>query len=61
MLQRRPLLCSPREQEESPDIVTGMLQVFYINVYALLDRGATLSFVTPLVDNIYLCSTRYFN
>ena len=26
-----------------------MLQVFSINVYALLDPGATLSFVTPLV------------
>ena len=37
------------EQENSPDIVTGIFQVFSINVYALLDLGATLSFVTPLV------------
>ena len=29
--------------------MTGMLQVFSVNVYALLDLGATLSFVTPLV------------
>ncbi|XP_069145531.1 uncharacterized protein [Solanum lycopersicum] len=37
------------EQEISPDMVTGMLRVFSIDVYALLDPGATLSFVTPLV------------
>ena len=37
------------EQEDSPDVVTGMLHVFSINVYALLDSGATLYFVTPLV------------
>lgn len=36
-------------QEVSPKFVTGMLQVFSINVYALLDPGATLSFVSPLV------------
>ena len=29
--------------------MTGVLQVFYINVYALLYLGSTLSFVTPLV------------
>ena len=28
----------------------GLLKVFSIDVYALLDPGATLSFVTPLVD-----------
>ena len=42
-------LCSRREQETSPDVVTGMLKVFCIDVYALLDPDATLSFVTPLV------------
>ena len=26
-----------------------MLQIFFVNVYALLDLGATLYFVTPLV------------
>ena len=30
--------------------MNGMLQVFFVNVYALLDPGATLSFVTPLVS-----------
>ena len=30
-------------------MVTGMLQVFSLNVYDLLDPGATLSFDTPLV------------
>ena len=36
------------EQENSVDVVTGMLQVFLISVYALLDPGSTRSFVTPL-------------
>ena len=30
-------------------MVTGMLKVFSIDVYVLLDPGATLSFVTPLI------------
>ena len=35
------------EQKISLNVVTGMLQVFFINVYALLNPSATLSFVTP--------------
>ena len=35
--------------EETPDVVTGMLQVFNFDVYALLDPGANLSFVSPYV------------
>ena len=42
-------LCSSGEQESSPNVVTGMLQVFSIDVYALLDLGSTLSFFTPFV------------
>ncbi|XP_069145474.1 uncharacterized protein [Solanum lycopersicum] len=42
-------LRSRGEQETSPDLVTGMLKVFSPDVYSLLDPGATLSFVTPLV------------
>ncbi|XP_069143301.1 uncharacterized protein [Solanum lycopersicum] len=38
------------EQETSPDVVTAMSKVFSIDVYALLDSGATLSFITPLVS-----------
>ncbi|KAH0649063.1 hypothetical protein KY285_034311 [Solanum tuberosum] len=34
---------------ETPDVVTGMLQIFDLDVYTLIDSGATLSFVTPLV------------
>ncbi|XP_069145557.1 uncharacterized protein [Solanum lycopersicum] len=41
--------CARGEQEESLDFVTGMLQVFSIVVYNLLDHGATLSFLNPLV------------
>ena len=33
--------------EETPDVVMGMLQVFNFDVYALLDCGVNLSFVTP--------------
>ena len=32
-----------------PDVVTGILQVYSIYVYALLHPGAKLSFVTPLI------------
>ena len=35
-----------QDQEGSPDVVTGMLQVFDLDVYALLDPWANLSFVT---------------
>ena len=37
------------EQKSSLDVMNGILQVFSVNVYVLLDPGATLSFVTPLV------------
>ena len=43
-------LHSRGEQEESLDVVTGMLQLFSGYVYDLLDPDATLSFVTPLVS-----------
>ena len=42
-------LRSRGEQKTSPDVVIGMLKIFSIDVYALLDPSATLSFVTPLV------------
>ena len=42
-------LCSRVEQDSSPDVVTGMLHVFYIDIYDLLDSGATISFVTPYI------------
>ena len=38
-----------KEVEETPDVVTGMLQVFNFYMYALLDPGANLSFVSPYV------------
>ena len=37
------------EQESYPDVLTGMLQVFSIDVYDLLDPDDTLSFVTPSI------------
>ena len=39
--------------EKSTDLVKGMLQVFSTSVYALLDPGSTLSFVTPLISLIF--------
>lgn len=42
-------LYSGGEQQSSPKVVTGILQVFSIDVYALLDPGSTLYFVTPLI------------
>ena len=35
-------LRSRGEQQSSPDVLTGMLQVFFINVYSLLDLGDIL-------------------
>uniref|UniRef100_M1D9X3 Gag-pol protein n=1 Tax=Solanum tuberosum TaxID=4113 RepID=M1D9X3_SOLTU len=40
------------EQEGSPDVVTGILKVFQLDVYDLIDLGATLSFVTPYVYEV---------
>ena len=37
------------EQEISTNVVTDMLKIFTLDVYALIDPGDTLSFVTPLV------------
>ena len=42
-------LRSSGDHEESPDVVTNILQVFSIDVYALLDTNAALSIVTLLV------------
>ena len=46
-------LHSRGEQETSPDVVTGMLKIFTLDVYVLLDPSATLSFVTPLVAKMF--------
>lgn len=43
-------LISRCDQEDTSNFVTSMLQVFFINVYALLDSSATFYFVTPLVE-----------
>ena len=42
-------LMSRGEKEISPNVVTGMFKIFTLDVYALLDPGDALSFVTPLV------------
>ncbi|KAH0679031.1 hypothetical protein KY284_020116 [Solanum tuberosum] len=42
-------ITSSHEQENSPNVVTGMIKVFVFDVYALLDPGASLSFVTHYV------------
>uniref|UniRef100_M1DFS0 Retrotransposon gag protein n=1 Tax=Solanum tuberosum TaxID=4113 RepID=M1DFS0_SOLTU len=44
-------ITSRQEQENSPDVVTGVIKVFAFDVYALLDPGTSLSFVTPYVAN----------
>ena len=45
------MITSRQEQENSADIGTGMIKVFTFDVYALLDPGVILSFVTPYVAN----------
>uniref|UniRef100_M1D8V3 Retrotransposon gag protein n=1 Tax=Solanum tuberosum TaxID=4113 RepID=M1D8V3_SOLTU len=44
-------ITSRQEQENSPDVVTSMIKAFTFDVYALLDPGASLYFVTPYVAN----------
>ncbi|KAG5631690.1 hypothetical protein H5410_003407 [Solanum commersonii] len=43
------LITSRQDQENSPDVLTGTLKVFRFDVYAMIDQGANLSFVTPYV------------
>ena len=45
------MITSVQEKENSLYVVTFMTKVFTFDVYALLDLGARLSFVTPYVDN----------
>ncbi|WMV24090.1 hypothetical protein MTR67_017475 [Solanum verrucosum] len=50
------------EQVGSPDVVTVMLKVFHLDVYALLDTGATLSFSTPyMAMRFYLSLYKLLN
>ncbi|XP_015084186.1 uncharacterized protein LOC107027566 [Solanum pennellii] len=44
-------ITSRQEQENSLDVVTGMIKVFNFDVYALLDPGPSLYYVTPYVAN----------
>ncbi|XP_070017218.1 uncharacterized protein [Nicotiana sylvestris] len=44
-------LSSRRDLESSPDVVTGILSVFSIAMYALIDPGSTLSYISPFVAN----------
>ncbi|XP_049391574.1 uncharacterized protein LOC125856005 [Solanum stenotomum] len=39
-------ITSRQQKENSPDVVTCMIKVFTFDVYALLDPGASLSFLT---------------
>ena len=38
------------DQESSPDVFTGTLQVFHLHIYALLDPKSSLYFVTLYID-----------
>jgi len=44
-------ITSRQGQKNSPDVVTGMMKVFTFDVYALLDLGTSLPFVTLYVAN----------
>lgn len=44
-------LVGRQDLESSQDVVTGILSVFSYDVYALIDPGSTLSYVTPFVAN----------
>ncbi|XP_070025706.1 uncharacterized protein [Nicotiana sylvestris] len=42
-------LARRQDHESSPDVVTGILSISSYDVYALIDPGFTLSYITPLV------------
>ncbi|XP_070017466.1 uncharacterized protein [Nicotiana sylvestris] len=42
-------LSSRQDLESSPDVVTGILSVFSIDMYALIDPGSTLSYISPFI------------
>ncbi|XP_060175457.1 uncharacterized protein LOC132606125 [Lycium barbarum] len=42
-------LASRQDQEASPNVITGTLLVFSRSVYALIDPGSTLSYISPLI------------
>ncbi|XP_070043274.1 uncharacterized protein [Nicotiana tomentosiformis] len=44
-------LAGQQDHESSPDVITGILSVSSYDVYALIDPGSTLSYVTPLVSS----------
>ncbi|WMV41359.1 hypothetical protein MTR67_034744 [Solanum verrucosum] len=44
-------ITSRQEQENFLDVVTGMIKVFTLDFYDLLEKGASLSFMTPYVAN----------
>ena len=48
MLQRR-IVSMLSKQETYPDMVTGMLKVFSMDVYSLLNLDSTLYFIAPLI------------
>lgn len=38
-----------QEEEDSPDVVSGMIKIFDFTLYALLHPGVSLSIVTPYI------------
>ena len=42
-------LADRQNLEASPDVVMGTLSIFSFDIYALIDPGSTLSYVTSLV------------
>lgn len=49
------MLYSLQEQEDSANVVTGMLQVFEFTIYDLLDPETSLSFITPYIAIKFCC------
>ncbi|XP_070046620.1 uncharacterized protein [Nicotiana tomentosiformis] len=52
-------LVGRQDQESSPYVVTGILSVFSYDVYALIDPGSTLSYVTLLVASKFGIKLEY--
>ena len=46
-INRLPVVASHQEKDNSSNVVTHMIKVFTADVYTLLDRGASVCYVTP--------------
>lgn len=53
-------ITSRQQKENSPYVITGMIKVFILIVYALVDPSTSLSFMTPYIAMNFVIFPRNF-